>query len=115
MTKKKKEFKDRVGVVYSTDPDFEFQLDIPQEQETLDPSSQNLRVFLDTKLKAGKKATIVSGFVGTSLDLKTLEKKLKAHCGVGGSSKQGEIIIQGDVRSKVLKKLESEGYKTRMS
>ncbi len=113
--KKKNNHKDREGVVYSTNPDFEFSLNIPSEEETLPNQQQDLRVSLDTKLKAGKKATVIKGFVGTAFDLKTLEKKLKAKCGVGGSSKDGEIIIQGDVVAKIMDILKDDGYQVKRS
>ena len=92
--------------------DFEYEYENEgQEQETLDPSKQRLKVYLDTKAKKkGKQATLISGFVGSEEDLKDLGKLLKTKCAVGGSVKEGDIIIQGDFRDKIVKILESEGY-----
>jgi len=110
----KKSRKNRVDIVYSTNPDFEYQYDEEKEQETLEPSKQNLKVYLDTKAKKkGKQATLVSGFVGTEDDLKDLGKLLKTKCAVGGSVKDGEILIQGDFRDKIVQILSGEGYKAR--
>jgi translation initiation factor 1 len=107
-----KKFKKITGdVVYSTNPDFSFEYQEEKEQETLKPAQQNLKVWLDRKMRKGKVVTLVKGFVGTTEDLETLAKLLKTRCGTGGSAKDGEIIIQGDVREKVLAILKSEGYK----
>jgi translation initiation factor 1 len=103
----------KIGVVYSTNPDFEFQLDEEEVQATLVPEKQNLRIQLDKKARAGKQVTLVTGFVGTDEDLEILAKKLKNLCGCGGSAKDGEILIQGDVRQKVLAWLIQQGYKAR--
>ncbi|MFT4203183.1 MAG: translation initiation factor [Chitinophagaceae bacterium] len=100
---------DRNGFVYSTDPNFRFEPE-DNEVETLPPSEQKLRVWLDTKIKGGKTATIIKGFVGTDTDRTDLGKKLKTHCGTGGNTKEGEIIIQGDQREKVLQWLLKNGY-----
>src|SRR5882757_3949659 len=110
---KKNDWKKRDGVVYSTNSDFKFEYQAPDGAATLPPAQQNLKVFLDKSLRAGKQVTIVSGFVGGSADLETLTKLLKTKCGVGGSSKDGEILIQGDVREKVIGILVKEGYKAK--
>ena len=112
MAKKPKEndWKDRLNVVYSTNPDFKYELDDEEEQTTLQPSQQRLRVQLDRKNRGGKVVTLVTGFIGTEDDLKELGKVLKSKCGVGGSSKDGEIIVQGDFKQKVLELLKKEGY-----
>ena len=100
--------KNRKGVMYSTNPDFEFEYE-NEKMDTLANHLQNLKVCID-KHRAGKIAIIIKGFVGTSADLKALGKILKAKCGVGGSAKNGEIIIQGDLRDKVMGILAKEGY-----
>ncbi len=100
--------KNRKGIMYSTNPDFEYDYE-NQEEETLAPNHQNLKVCID-KHRAGKVAVIIKDFIGTNNDLKTLGKMLKIKCGVGGSVKNGEIIIQGNVREKVMEILEKEGY-----
>lgn len=108
MSKKNKP--DTKGFVYSTDPNFSFE----EEQttvETLLAAQQKLKVKLDTKHRAGKAVTLVEGFVGREDDLEDLGKKLKSFCGTGGSAKDGEIIVQGDQREKVLQWLLKNGYK----
>ena len=99
-------------VVYSTNPDFQDESD-NDDQETLAPSEQLLEVHLDKKHRGGKVAVVVKNFIGTDDDLKDLGKMLKASCGVGGSAKDGEIIIQGDKRDKVMELLNKKGYKTK--
>jgi len=111
----KKSKKNRIGTVYSTNPDFNFDYEEEGQDETLSPSEQDLRILLDRKQRAGKAVTLVTGFVGADEDLKALGKMLKSKCGVGGSIKNGEILIQGDFRDKVLDLLHKEGYKAKKS
>ncbi|WP_256010716.1 translation initiation factor [Desertivirga xinjiangensis] len=101
------------GVVYSTNPNFEYQEERSYEQETLSPKQQDLRVQLDKKQRGGKAVTLVTGFIGTEADLITLGKFLKQKCGTGGSAKDGEIIIQGDFRDKVIELLRTGEYKVK--
>ena len=107
---KANDWKDRLNVVYSTNPDFNYEMDDEEEQATLQPSQQRLRVQLDRKNRGGKVVTLITGFVGTEDDLKELGKFLKSKCGVGGSAKDGEVIVQGDFKQKVLELLKKEGY-----
>ena len=100
--------KNRKGIMYSTNPDFEYEYE-NQEMETLPASKQNLKVCID-KHRAGKVAVIIKDFIGTTDDLKKLGKLLKTKCGVGGSTKNGEVIIQGNVREKVMEILQKEGF-----
>ena len=102
---KSNDWKDRLNVVYSTNPDFQY-----EETPTLPSSQQRLRVQLDRKNRGGKTVTLITGFVGTEEDLKALGKLLKSKCGVGGSAKDGEIIIQGDFKQKVAELLLKAGY-----
>ena len=108
MSKKNKP--DTRGFVYSTDPNFSFE-EQQSSAETLPPAQQKLKIRLDTKHRAGKAVTLVDGFVGKEEDLEELGKKLKSFCGTGGSAKDGEIIVQGDQREKVLQWLVKNGYK----
>ncbi|PHR30867.1 MAG: translation initiation factor [Fluviicola sp.] len=103
----------RVNVVYSTNPDFSFDHDEDQSEETLDPNEQLLYVSIDRKQRGGKEVTLVEGFVGLDDDLKDLGKFLKSKCGVGGTSKDGDIIVQGKFKDKVAELLESKGYKVK--
>ena len=106
---------DKNGTVYSTNPDFAFDYG-EEEVITLEPGKQNLRVMLDKKQRGGKKVTLITGFQGSDFDLAVLGKALKSACGVGGSVKDGEILLQGDFREKVLAMLLQKGYtKTKIS
>lgn len=104
------DWKKRLGMVYSTNPDFVFETGEKEEQTTLEPSKQRLVVTLDRRQRAGKQVTLVKGFTGTEQDLCALGKTLKVKCGVGGTAKDGEITIQGDLRDKVTELLRSMGY-----
>lgn len=107
MSKKNKP--DAKGFVYSTDPDFSFEAS-DDAVVTLAPAQQKLRIRLETKHRAGKAVTLITGFIGTEADLEILGKQLKNFCGTGGSAKDAEIIIQGDQRAKVLPWLTKNGY-----
>ncbi|MCW3462702.1 translation initiation factor [Chitinophaga nivalis] len=99
------------GIVYSTDPNFSFEPEYTAPEETLAPADQPLKVTLDKKQRAGKVVTLVTGFSGTVEALEKLGKELKTKCGAGGSAKEGQILIQGDYREKVIKWLQDWGYK----
>jgi translation initiation factor 1 len=104
------DWKDKLNFVYSTNPDFKADSNEEEELESLSPGKQDLRVKLDRKNRGGKVVTIVTGFVGPENELKELGKTLKSRCGVGGSVKDGEIIVQGDFRDRVLNLLIESGY-----
>lgn len=104
------DWKDRLNVVYSTNPDFKYETDGEEEQDTLPKEKQQLRISLDKRNRKGKAVSLITGFTGTTEDLEALGKLLKVKCGVGGSAKDGEIIIQGDFRNKILELLQKEGY-----
>ena len=105
------DWKERLGMVYSTNPDFEYTTIQEEQATTLPPQQQNLRVWLDRKHRGGKTVTLVKCFVGSDDDLTELGRMLKSKCGVGGSAKDGEIIIQGDHRDRVVDLLTNAGYK----
>ncbi len=107
---KDNDWKSRLGVVYSTNPDFQYTTADASEADTLPPEKQRLLVTIDRRQRAGKQVTLVKGFVGTSEDLAALAKTLKTKCGVGGTAKDGEITIQGDLRDKVTALLQGMGY-----
>ncbi len=109
------DWKERLGVVFSTNPDFGYEHEEDEEQETLQPNKQDLRVSIDRKQRKGKAVTLVTGFVGSDDDLKDLAKMLKSKCGVGGTAKDGEILIQGEFAEKVVELLKKEGYKVKRS
>ncbi len=105
MAKKKK-----INIVYSTNPDYLYDYEDEQEEETLVPRKQNLYVSIDRKKRAGKEVTLVEGFIGSTSDLKDLAKMLKSKCGVGGAVKEGDILIQGNFKDKIFDLLTKEGY-----
>ena len=107
------DWKKRLGVVFSTNPDFAYEEETAQESATIEPSRQNLIVSIDRKGRGGKQVTLVTGFIGTSEDLNELGRTLKVKCGVGGSAKDGEITIQGDFRDRVTALLKDMGYKAK--
>ncbi len=111
----KKKWKNLDGIVFSTNQDFDYQYNDEEQDETLPAGQQDLRVMLDKKQRGGKKVTLITGFVGQEEDLKDLGKLLKSKCGVGGSAKNGEILIQGDFRDKVVDLLKADGYKVKKS
>lgn len=104
----------RGNIVYSTNPDADFSIP-DQQEETVPPKQQNLRILLSKKGRGGKTATLVTGFQGKDADREELGKALKSRCGVGGTVKDGEILIQGDHRDKILEYLLREGYKAKKS
>lgn len=111
MTKKNKN--NQGGIIFSTNPQFEYENNDDPVIETLPPEKQNLKIWLDSKQRKGKTVTLITGFEGTAEDLKDLEKQLKNLCGSGGSSKDGDVLIQGDFRDKILTYLTGKGYKAK--
>lgn len=107
---KKNDWKERLNIVYSTNPDFVYDTDEAVEEETLPKSAQKLRVRIERNHRGGKSVTIVAGFTGAETDLKELGKLLKTKCGVGGTVKDGEIIVQGEFKEKIVELLKREGY-----
>ncbi len=107
---KQNDWKERLNVVYSTNPDFHYDTEDTETTATLPKEKQNLRINIEKKNRGGKVVTLVTGFVGNEEDLKELGKLLKSKCGVGGSAKDGEILIQGDLKTKVIELLKKEGY-----
>ena len=107
------DWKERLGVVYSTNPDYKYETAAEEEVETVPAEQQKLIVSIDRRARAGKQVTLVTGFVGKDEDLAALAKTLKTKCGVGGSAKDGEIIIQGDWRDRVVDLLKGMGYKAK--
>lgn len=107
---KKNDWKDRLNIVYSTNPDFNYTTEENEEAETLPKSQQRLRVSVEKKGRGGKTVTLIRGFVGTEEDLKKLGRLLKAKCGVGGSVKDGEMLVQGEFKQRITELLKAEGY-----
>lgn len=107
---KSNDWKNRLNVVYSTNPDFNYECIEEEQAETLPKNQQKLRVGIEKKGRGGKTVTIIKGFIGSEEDLKDLGKWLKTKCGVGGSAKEGEIIIQGDFKQRIIELLKVEGY-----
>jgi len=110
-----KDWKKRLGVVYSTNPEFQFESEQDGVQETLSPHLQKLYVSLDRKNRKGKVVTLIEGFIGTAESLRSHAKELKSKCGVGGSAKDGEILIQGDFRDRIMVLLEEKDFKVKRS
>ena len=107
---KKNDRKDRLNIVYSTNPDFSYQLDEEEAPATVDPKQQKLRVSIEKKGRGGKTVTVITGFIGSEDDLKELGRILKTKCGVGGAVKDGEILIQGEFKQRIIDLLKAEGY-----
>ena len=107
---KKNDWKDRLNIVYSTNPDFQYSTDEKEETETLPKQQQKLRVSIEKNHRGGKTVTIVKNFVGSDEDIKELGRLLKTRCGVGGTTKEGEILIQGEFKEKIIEILKREGY-----
>lgn len=107
---KKNDWKDRLNIVYSTNPDFAYEQETEEETPTLEKNRQPLRVNIERKGRGGKTVTVIKGFTGTESDLNALGKLLKTKCDTGGSVKEGEILIQGDMKQRVIETLRAEGY-----
>ncbi len=107
---KKNDWKDRLNIVYSTNPDFNYTTEENEEAETLPKNQQKLRVSIEKKGRGGKTVTLIRGFVGKEEDLKELGRTLKAKCGVGGSVKDGEVLVQGEFKQRITELLKEEGY-----
>lgn len=110
MATKKNDWKERLNIVYSTNPNFQYSTDEMEENETIPKQQQKLRVSIEKNHRGGKTVTLVKNFTGTAEEMKELGKILKTKCGVGGSVKDGEIIVQGDFKEKVIDILKKEGY-----
>ena len=110
MPGRNNDWKSRLGMVYSTNPDFIFEDDVQEETETLPNHSQKLRVAIERKNRGGKTVTVVKGFVGRDENLKELGRLLKTKCGTGGAVKDGEILIQGERKEQIITLLRAEGY-----
>lgn len=108
-----KKDKPKDGVVYSTNPDFKYSVNNVNSNAAIPPQQQDLRVFLDRKSRGGKTVTLISGFIGKEADLEKLGRELKSKCGVGGTVKDGEILIQGDHRDRIITLLTTAGYKAK--
>jgi len=109
------DWKKRLGMVYSTNPDFQYESGEAEEKETVPPQQQKLYLSLDKKNRKGKKVTLVEGFIGSTEDIKNLAKELKSNCGVGGSVSENNILIQGDFRDRLMSLLEEKGFKVKRS
>ena len=107
---KKNDWKDRLNIVYSTNPDFQYSTDEKEETETLPKQQQKLRVSIEKNHRGGKTVTIVRNFIGSDEDIKELGRLLKTRCGVGGTTKDGEILVQGEFKEKIIEILKKEGY-----
>ena len=107
---KNNDWKDRLNIVYSTNPDFQYSTDEKEEIETLPKQQQKLRVSIEKNHRGGKTVTIVKSFIGSEDDMKELGRLLKTKCGVGGSVKDGEILVQGEFKEKIIELLKKEGY-----
>lgn len=114
MNKTDNDWKKRLGTVYSTNPEFQYKQEGNEELQTLPPSKQKLHIRLDKNKRKGKTVSLITGFIGKDDDLHELSALLKKKCGTGGSSKDGEIIIQGDFRQRLLDILSAEGYRARI-
>jgi translation initiation factor 1 len=115
MKPKKNSLSDLGGIMYSTDPSFQYPADEEPAVEKVNNNQQDLRVTLDRKNRGGKAVTLITGFKGNAEELEKLGKTLKTKCGVGGAAKDGEILIQGDFRDKILEILHKEGFKAKKS